>query len=181
MCISDSNNYVRLFTRIGFLSVLLFSLVACKVDNTQGVYYLALNICDERYAHSEWYIVPILFRNGILCLCPDYHTKSQVQTPMGLANAFLLVVQLQQAGYEIGSGIRESTQAKLIAGHKKDVVYKHRYSSRVGIYGWHRLSGEPIQPYITVHHDEHYDYSHSVRPVNPEVFKNGEWVIWSDR
>jgi hypothetical protein len=230
MCISYSNNYVRLFNRIGFLSVLLLSLVACKADNTQGVYYLDLNICNERYAHSEQYLVPISFRNGILCVYPDYHTESQIRTPLGLADAFLLVdrlglrlptpevvdsiysqadirlapipmpptdemtsrayfvrsdslidAQLQQAGYEIGPGIRESTQAKLIAGHKKDVVYIDRNSSRVAIYGWHRLTGEPIQPYSTVHHDEYYDYSHGVRPVSPEVFKNGEWMIWSDR
>ncbi|MDA0735973.1 MAG: hypothetical protein O3C06_00785 [Bacteroidetes bacterium] len=88
MCISDSNNYVRLLNRIGFLSVLLFSLVACKADNTQGVYYLDLNICNERYAHSEQYLVPISFRNGILCVYPDYHTESQIRTPMGLTEAF---------------------------------------------------------------------------------------------
>ena len=114
-------------------------------------------------------------------MCPDYHTESQIRTPMGLTDAFLLVDQLQQAGYEIGPGIRESTQAKLIAGYKKDVVYMHRYSSRVAIYGWHRLTGEPIQPYSTLHHDEYYDYIHGFRPVSSEVFKNGEWVNWSDR
>ena len=100
---------------------------------------------------------------------------------MGLADAFLLVDQPQQAGYEIGPGIRESTQAKLIAGHKKDVVYMHINSSRVAIYGWHRLTGEHIQPYSSVHHDEYYDYNHGVRPVGSEVFRYGEWMIWSDR
>ena len=74
----------------------------------------------------------------------------------------------------------QSSQAKLIACHKKKVVHIDKNSSRVAIYGWHRRSGEPIQPYSTVHHDEDFDYSHVIRPVSPEVFKNSEWVIWSD-
>ena len=69
-------------------------LVACKADNTLEVYYLNLNICNERYAHSEQYLVPILFRNGILCVYPDYQTDSQIRTLMDLAEAFLLVDRL---------------------------------------------------------------------------------------
>lgn len=218
-----------ILNRISFFGFLLCSIVTCKANNTQGVYYLDLDICNERYPNSEQYLVPVSIRDGTLCVYPDYHTETQIRTPMGLDDTFLLVdrlglrlptpevvdsiysqadirlapipmpptsemttrayyvrhdnlidAQLAQSGYPNDPEILQSSQAKLIAGHKKDVVYIDRNSSRVAIYGWHRLTGELIQPYSTVHHDEYFDYSHGIRPVSPEVFKDGEWVIWSD-
>ena len=56
----------------------------------------------------------------------------------------------------------------LVAGHKKDLVLTRKMQGRpdrVAIYGWHRLSGEPIQPVSTVHVDWYADYSHGVRLV----------------
>ncbi|MEX1740884.1 hypothetical protein WMQ22_25305, partial [Escherichia coli] len=44
----------------------------------------------------------------------------------------------------------------LTAGIKKDIVITNRLQekeNRVAIYGWHRLSGVPIQPLTIVHHD----------------------------
>ena len=62
------------------------------------------------------------------------------------------------------------TKDKLIAGHKKDIVYISPQSSRVAIYGWHRLNGIPIQPYSTVHGRYYYDYSHGLRLVSPIAY-----------
>ena len=59
---------------------------------------------------------------------------------------------------------------KLIAGHKTDIVYIFRNSSRVAIYGWHRLNGQPIQPYSTIHGKYYYDYSHGLRLVSPTAY-----------
>ena len=56
----------------------------------------------------------------------------------------------------------------LVAGHKKDLVLTRKMQGRpdrVAIYGWHRLSGEPLQPVNTVHVDWYADYSHGVRLV----------------
>ncbi len=64
----------------------------------------------------------------------------------------------------------------LVAGHKKDVVISERLASRptkIAIYGWHRLNGEPIQPLSTVHHKDYADYSHGVRLVYKTVWVNG--------
>jgi hypothetical protein len=56
----------------------------------------------------------------------------------------------------------------LLAGHKKDLVLTRKLATRpnrVAIYGWHQLSGEPIQPVSTVHVAEYADYSHGVRLI----------------
>ncbi len=56
----------------------------------------------------------------------------------------------------------------LIAGHKKDVVLTNRlrlHPDRIAIYGWHRTTGEPIQPLSTVHGAGYADYSHGIRLI----------------
>lgn len=65
-----------------------------------------------------------------------------------------------------------------VAGHKKDVVITSRLaeptsSSRVAIYGWHKLDGHPIQPLTTVHKASYVDYSHGVRLVSNSMLIDG--------
>lgn len=65
----------------------------------------------------------------------------------------------------------------LVAGHKKDVVLTPRLaesSDHVAIYGWHDLSGEPIQPLYLGHTDDWVDYSHGIRLVDDTVWVDGE-------
>ena len=65
----------------------------------------------------------------------------------------------------------------LVSGHKKDVVLTNRLAQAIGriaIYGWHRLSGVPIQPLSTVHQASYADYSHGVRLVSEIVLMNGK-------
>ncbi len=65
----------------------------------------------------------------------------------------------------------------LTAGQKKDVVLSNRLRAkpgRVAIYGWHRLSGVPIQPLSTVHGALYADYSHGVRLVSRKAFVDGK-------
>ncbi len=67
----------------------------------------------------------------------------------------------------------------LISGHKKDVVMASRMASnpgRVAIYGWHRASGNPIQPVSTVHGASYADYSHGIRLVSRTAYLNGKAV-----
>lgn len=64
----------------------------------------------------------------------------------------------------------------LVAGHKKDVVVTPRLADqpgRVAIYGWHYLSGEPIQPLYLGHTDDWVDYSHGIRLVADTVVVDG--------
>jgi hypothetical protein len=65
----------------------------------------------------------------------------------------------------------------LISGHKKDVVLTNRLGEtlgRVAIYGWHRLSGIPVQPLTIVHGANYADYSHGIRLVSDVVLIDGE-------
>jgi hypothetical protein len=63
-----------------------------------------------------------------------------------------------------------------VAGIKKDVVVTNQLRSRanrVAIYGWHHLSGQPIQPLYAGHVDWYVDYSHGIRPVARLIRVNG--------
>jgi hypothetical protein len=65
----------------------------------------------------------------------------------------------------------------LASGHKKDVVLTNRLAQAVGkiaIYGWHRLSGIPIQPLSTIHQASYADYSHGIRLVSETVLVEGK-------
>jgi hypothetical protein len=65
----------------------------------------------------------------------------------------------------------------LVSGHKKDVVLTNRLTRALGkiaIYGWHRLSGIPIQPLSTVHRADYADYSHGIRLISDTVLIDGE-------
>jgi hypothetical protein len=65
----------------------------------------------------------------------------------------------------------------LISGHKKDVVITRGLAQRKGkiaIYGWHRPSGDPIQPLCTTHSANYADYSHGIRLVSDTVLLSGK-------
>jgi hypothetical protein len=67
-------------------------------------------------------------------------------------------------------------RGELISGHKKDVVLTNRLTSmprRVAIYGWHRLTGRPIQPLSLVHGAGYADYSHGLRLVSATALVEG--------
>lgn len=66
---------------------------------------------------------------------------------------------------------------RLIAGHKKDVVIIPELDSlknKVVIYGWHQLSGLPIQPVYSGHIIWYADYSHGIRLVWNTCLMNGK-------
>jgi len=65
----------------------------------------------------------------------------------------------------------------LISGSKKDVVLTNclaRAAGKIAIYGWHSISGTPIQPLTTVHSASYADYSHGIRLVSDIVLIEGE-------
>lgn len=66
----------------------------------------------------------------------------------------------------------------LTGGDKKDVVisniiYGYPAPGRVVIYGWHYLSGTPIQPLYNGHEETYADYSHGIRLVQNNIMVNG--------
>jgi hypothetical protein len=69
-----------------------------------------------------------------------------------------------------------SARGALVAGIKKDVVVANQLRerpNRVAIFGWHYLTGQPIQPVYSGHVDWYVDYSHGIRPVRREMRVNG--------
>jgi hypothetical protein len=74
------------------------------------------------------------------------------------------------------SHIRGFPVGALVSGHKKDVVLTNRLVSnpgRIAIYGWHRDTGEPIQPLSTVHGANYADYSHGIRLIGAMALIEG--------
>lgn len=71
----------------------------------------------------------------------------------------------------------------LLAGHKKDVILSNRVWTnldKVVIYGWHYLTGDPIQPLYSGHVNWYADYSHGIRPVLAHCKVNGELMKITD-
>jgi hypothetical protein len=66
---------------------------------------------------------------------------------------------------------------ELVSGDKKDVVLSNRLAQhlgRIAIYGWHRGTGQPIQPLSTVHGANYADYSHGIRLVSRWALIDGK-------
>jgi len=62
----------------------------------------------------------------------------------------------------------------LIAGNKKDIVLSAKLvPGKVAIYGWHQLTGKPIQPLYLGHSSSYADYSHGVRLVASTMVVDG--------
>jgi hypothetical protein len=73
-------------------------------------------------------------------------------------------------------GLHPEPLGALTAGDKKDLVLTEelwRSPGRVAIYGWHKLTGTPIQPLSTVHGARYVDYSHGLRLISNTVYVNG--------
>lgn len=72
-------------------------------------------------------------------------------------------------------------QKGLIAGIKKDIVFVNAkgdsiLENRVGIYGWHKPDGLPIQPFYQGHVWWYTDYSHGLRLVSRQVKVGRKWT-----
>ncbi len=68
---------------------------------------------------------------------------------------------------------------ELTSGTKKDVVLSNKIidpnrPNHVVIYGWHQLSGSPIQPLTNIHTNTYVDYSHGIRYLNNEFLLDGQ-------
>ena len=91
--------------------------------------------------------------------------------PQMMSNAYILTHE-QRIETEWGT----RPLGLLTGGDKKDVVISNlllSHPGRVAIYGWHLLSGQPIQPLSTVHENLYADYSHGIRLVAETVLIDG--------
>src|SRR6056297_417708 len=117
-------------------------------------------------------MVDAIYAQAALRLSPRPMTPGpqMSSTDYFLRHDATLDAQMAQAGGRHGV---------LLAGHKKDLVLANRLSAnrgRVAIYGWHRGTGDPIQPLSTVHGEYYADYSHGIRLVSRTAYVDGRPV-----
>lgn len=77
---------------------------------------------------------------------------------------------------QLSLNLKQHNNGELTAGNKKDVIISNKIygekTSRVVIYGWHKLDGKAIQPVYNKHTNTWADYSHGIRMVQNKVWIN---------
>lgn len=113
-----------------------------------------------------------IYSNASVKLAPVTMTPSAEMTTVPYFSSHNDMVWVQRSALLASLPLGE-----LVGGNKKDVVisngiYQSDYD-RVCIYGWHQLSGIPIQPLYNGHILMYADYSHGIRLVQNEAIVNG--------
>jgi len=149
LAIGSNDDYVR-------IPMNLYS--AMLIAKQLGFVLPTTKMVDAIYAQSTYHLAPQPLPAGPSMRSTEYYR---------LHNE---MIERQMHGRGIPSG-------GLISGHKKDVVLSNRlrqHDGRIAIYGWHRLSGIPIQPLSTVHGATYADYSHGIRLISDVAIVDGE-------
>jgi hypothetical protein len=115
-------------------------------------------------------IVDAIYSQSSLRLAPRPMTPGPEMTSSEYFWEHNVLIERQRTGHVLG---------ELVSGHKKDLILTRRLLTRrgrVAIYGWHRRTGQPIQPVSTVHVARYADYSHGVRLVATTVELDGKTI-----
>lgn len=131
---------------------------AQQIADATGMMLPTTMLVDEIWVQSEWRLAPL----------PIPPSAAMTTVPVFAQHDAMLRLQRDSLGVP---------QSAWKAGHKKDVVLTGRLndlSGRVAIYGWHRKSGQPIQPLYTGHTDRWVDYSHGIRLVTRSIRIDGK-------
>lgn len=152
-----SPDYLAIGDDRDFLRIPLNYPTAAAVANVFGCVLPTRKMVDAIYRSADVKLAPRPMRPGPSMRSTGYYLRHQK------------TIEAQRAGAPGGA---------LVAGHKKDVVISNRLyrkPGRIAIYGWHRLSGRPIQPLSTAHGAEYADYSHGIRLVYGWAWVEGQW------
>lgn len=115
-----------------------------------------------------------IWKKSTVKLAPIPMTPSAAMTSNDYFGTHQQKIEAARAGKPLGA---------LTGGQKKDVVISNALTAKpnsVAIYGWHQLSGTPIQPLSTVHHWTYADYSHGVRLVKRTATVDGQPTLVTD-
>jgi hypothetical protein len=127
----------------------LSPLTAQDIADRLGCTLPTPKMVDDIYAAAAVKLAP----------APIAPSPAMTTVPVFLQHNQMVRTQREPLGMPLG---------RLTAGHKKDVVIARpvfESPGKVGIYGWHRPDGTPIQPLYTGHTVAHVDYSHGIRLV----------------
>lgn len=151
-------DYLSLGTNEDFIRLPMTPNAAQKLADSIGFYLSNSKICDDIYQNAVVKLEPI----------PMVDNRTSFDTFVQHNN----LIEKQRSG-----------RMGLIAGIKKDVISTAQLEetqSKVAIYGWHKLDGEPIQPIYTKHADYYVDYSHGIRLVYPFLFVDGNKIHFDE-
>lgn len=157
-----------------------------------------VELAGERWHVAPVYLAPVA-RRDIWAVCDAWECElptrelvdaiwraatvrldplSLVRTPNDLANGASMVAYIDQRD-RIERALSSACVGPddLIVGTHKDFAVVD--GSRIDLYGWHRLSGKPIEAGRTSHNEEHVDYSQGlrlVRRVGQVVRRGSTWA-----
>lgn len=150
-------DYLAIGSDRDFLSIPMALHAATEIANQFGFILPTTKIVDAIYKQSAFHLAPQPMAPGPQMRSTAYYLKHDEK----------IKEQRETLCCSLDS---------LISGHKKDVVLTNRLVQRgakIAIYGWHRLSGIPIQPLTTVHSATYADYSHGIRLVSDIALIDG--------
>lgn len=148
-------DYVAIGSDADFVRMPMGSRTAQKVADLFGCSLPTRKMVDQIWSHATVKLSPAPLPASSIMMTNYYFGLHQKK------------VEAQRQGKPLGA---------LTAGHKKDVVISNKLLAKplsVAIYGWHYLSGKPIQPLSTVHEYSYADYSHGIRLVDATVTLDG--------
>lgn len=152
--------YLAIGSSKDFLRIPMNLYTASAVASKLGFILPTRKIVDAIYLQSAFHFSPAPMTAGPQMRSTDYYRVHNQK----------IDEQSQALGVTPGA---------LVSGHKKDVVMTSlldRTPGRIAIYGWHRLTGAPIQPLSTVHGACYADYSHGIRLVSEMALVDGQPV-----
>lgn len=150
--------YLAIGSNEDFLRIPMNLYTAAAVATRMGFILPTRKMVDAIYRQAEYHFSPEPMTAGPQMRSTEYYTVHNQK----------IEAQARSLGVMLGA---------LVSGHKKDVVLTNLLNSnpgRIAIYGWHRLTGAPIQPLSTVHGACYADYSHGIRLVSETVLVNGQ-------
>jgi hypothetical protein len=149
--------YLAIGTDADFLRIPMNLYTAAAAASHMGFVLPTRKIVNAVYSQSAFHFSPEPMTAG-----PQMRSTRYYETHNEKIDA-----QFHSLGVKLGA---------LVAGHKKDVVITNLLATnpgRIAIYGWHRLTGAPIQPLSLVHGACYADYSHGIRLVSETVLIDG--------
>ena len=182
-------SFLRRFVRIKT------SVIDSTGNKIEAVYYVApdyLSIGPD----GDWARIPLtpmaaqIIADSFHCFLPtrkmvnDIYAAAKVKLAPVPMYAFRDSSVTMWQHHLIIEGQRKGRKG-LIAGIKKDLVLSAKITrdakpDREAIYGWHLLTGKPIQPLYTGHINWWVDYSHGIRLVYRTVWVNGKPMDYTD-
>lgn len=151
-------DYLAIGSNDDFLRIPMGLETAVAVAERFGFVLPTRRMVDVIYDRSPVRLKPQPMQPGAAMVSTDYFVR-------------------HNSGIEAQRARARAQEGQLTAGHKKDLVLTNRLREkpgRVAIYGWHRRSGDPIQPLSTVHGAAYADYSHGVRLVSKLAYLDGK-------